>query len=142
MIATEGRVVVYYMGFLQPKTFCEQVIFGRPYLKIALMQSRGATLARCLHGICILTMPLYIPLSPPVPSPGGGLILWIVTQLRLGGTIILLWLLIISKNGKRICPLSNPMVKYMHILYSTRLSPSSEFQGNLSMTMEGTFRNK
>ena len=33
------------------KKICEQVNFGRPYLKIALMWSRGATLAKCLHVI-------------------------------------------------------------------------------------------
>ena len=49
------------------------------------MRSRGVTLARCLHIICTRNLPHYIPLSPPVPSLSGGLILWITTQLRLGG---------------------------------------------------------
>ena len=89
MIATEGRVVVIYLGFLQPKKSLEQAIVGRPSSKIALMQSRNATLARCLHVICARNLPHYIPLSPPFPSLSGCLILWIATQPRLGGTIIL-----------------------------------------------------
>ena len=85
MIATKGHVVVIYLGFLQPKRSKEHVIFSYPSLKIALMRSRGATLSRCLHEICILVLPLCIPLSPSIPSPSGGLTLWIATQLRLGG---------------------------------------------------------
>ena len=49
------------------------------------MRSSSATLARCLHIICAQNLPRYIPSSPPVPSLSGGLILWIATQLKLGG---------------------------------------------------------
>ena len=49
------------------------------------MQSRGAILAKCLHIISIQNLPRYIPSSPPIPSLSGGLILWIATQLQLGG---------------------------------------------------------
>ena len=62
--------------------------FSHPYSKIALMRSRSATLARCLHAICAHILPCYIWLSLSIPSPSGGLISWIATQFWLGGIII------------------------------------------------------
>ena len=88
MIATEGRVVVIYLGFLQPKKSWEWDIFGHRYSKIVSMQSRSVTLARYLHTICAHILPYYILLSPLVPSRSGGLTSWIAAQLRLGGIIV------------------------------------------------------
>ena len=57
-----------------------------------------------------------------------------------GVTIILLWLLIISRNGKRLCPLLKLTVRHPCISYSIRLSPSSVSRGSFSLTKEGTFK--
>ena len=142
MISIEGRVVVIYLGFLQPKKSWERDIFGHRSSNIALMRSRSVTLTRCLHAICAHILPRYILLSPPVPSPSGGLTSWIATQLQLGGIIILLWLLITSMNGYRLCPYLNSMVRDQRISFSSRLSLGSTFWNKLSLTMVGTFRIK
>ena len=142
MISTEGRVVVIYLGFLQPKKSWERDIFGCRSSNIVLMRTRSVTLAKCLQAICAPIQPCYILLSLPIPLLSGGLILWIVAQLWLGGIITLLWLSITSQNGKRICPQWNPIVRQPRISFSTRLSPSSTFWKSLSLTVVGSFRKK
>jgi hypothetical protein len=121
MTVTVGHVVVIYLGLRQPKIYCEPVIFGHQFLKIALKWSRSVTLARCSLRKCAHTQPLFTQSSPSVPSPSGGYILWTVTQPRLGGTNILSWSWIILLNGKRPCLPLNLMVRLQHSSYSTRL---------------------
>ena len=140
MISMVGHVVVIYLGLLQPKKSLEWVIIGRRYSNIVLMWLSGATFSRCLHEMCACIPPSYILLSLVVPSPSGGWTLWIATQLHLGGIIILQWLLIISRNGKILCPQSNLTMRHPCILYSIILSPSLVSQRSLELTLAGTFK--
>ena len=72
MIATEGRVVVIYLGLLQPKKSLEKVMIGHQYSKVVLMQLSDTTLSRYSHEICARIPALYILLAPLVPSLSGG----------------------------------------------------------------------
>jgi hypothetical protein len=121
MTTRVGHVVVIYPCLRQSKKYCETIIFGHQFLNIVLKRSRSDTLSRCLLRKCAHTHPLFTQSSSSVPSPSGGLILWTITQPRLGGNNILLWSWITLLNGKRkLLPL-NPMVRLQHSSYSTRL---------------------
>ena len=73
MISMEGHVVVIYLGFLHPKKYLEQAIFGHPSLRIALMRSRSSTLARFFHVICTRIPPPLHPIVTAGPFTNWGL---------------------------------------------------------------------
>jgi hypothetical protein len=69
-----------------------------------LKRLRSVTPTRCSLEKCTHIQPLFIHSLQSVPSPSGGWILWIATQLWLGGINTLSWPYITLLSGSKAMP--------------------------------------
>ena len=115
MTVTLKHVEFIFQGWLQLRTFLALGNFGPQYSRISMKQSKNSHPVSFFIPKKVCTLLCYTLSLPFSLFPNGGYLnLCIVILPQSGGTVTLLWLFIISRNGMR---------KFLQMSRMVRLPP-------------------